>query len=174
MTAIFFFSNIQKHFFSKSYIFITLRAPNILTMTSIYLADDDHEDNDFFATVLAELDPSIKLRIFPDGVELIEYLSKDDAVLPDVLLLDLNMPKKNGIETLQEIRKSIKLESLPVIIFSTSSSKIDIAVTFQLKATAYIVKPPEFNKLQEAIQSVMSIDFSKWVIDKSTFVLYGG
>lgn len=143
-------------------------------MTSIYLADDDHEDNDFFVSVLAELDSSIKLRIFLDGVELMQYLSKEDAVLPDLLLLDLNMPKMNGIETLQQIKKLAKLAGMPVVIFSTSSSKIDIAVTYQLKANAYIVKPAEFNKLQEVIQSVLAIDFSKWVIDKSTFVLYGG
>ena len=72
----------------------------------IILADDDEDDRLFFTDAFSELKINTKVNTYNDGVELMNYLNSDDAILPQVLFLDLNMPKKNGIECLHEIKSN--------------------------------------------------------------------
>ena len=72
---------------------------------SIVLADDDSDDRMFFKDAFEELKIKTKVKTFTNGVELMNYLNIEDTVLPNVLFLDLNMPKKNGFECLKEIKK---------------------------------------------------------------------
>ena len=87
---------------------------------NILLADDDSDDRSFFDQALKGLSISSHLTTFNDGEQLMKYLSENLEQLPDVLFLDLNMPRKNGFECLEEIKFDKKLKQIPIIIFSTS------------------------------------------------------
>ncbi|MGZ3902669.1 MAG: response regulator, partial [Bacteroidia bacterium] len=87
---------------------------------NILLADDDKDDRYFFEKALKTLSIKAQLTISEDGEKLMAYLLKHSEKLPDVLFLDLNMPRKNGAECLTEIKLHEKLKKLPVIIYSTS------------------------------------------------------
>jgi CheY-like chemotaxis protein len=87
---------------------------------TLLLADDDSDDCIFFKDALDELPVSANLITVKDGVELMELLSESQTVLPDILFLDLNMPRKTGFECLFEIKANEKLKHLPIVILSTS------------------------------------------------------
>ena len=89
----------------------------------LLLADDDEDDRMFFKDALEELPVKSLLNTVNDGEQLIKLLTSETAVLPDLLFLDLNMPRKTGLECLDEIKRNEKLRSLPVIIYSTSLNK---------------------------------------------------
>ncbi|MBF0356224.1 MAG: response regulator [Alphaproteobacteria bacterium] len=93
-----------------------------------------------------------------DGAEAMAYLrrqgSHPQASMPDLVLLDLNLPKKDGREVLEEVRKDPKLHRLPVIALTTSESESDILRCYELGANAYIVKPVDFDKFIAVVQSI--------------------
>ena len=84
-----------------------------------------------------------------------DYLNNKDAVLPDLLFLDLNMPRKNGLDCLKEIRRSKKLKNLSIAIYSTSASEKDVERTFLSGANIYINKPNDFNILKQVLEKAV-------------------
>jgi CheY-like chemotaxis protein len=131
---------------------------------NILLADDDADDCFFFEKALREISIATQLTIVNDGERLMDYLSKNSEQLPDVIFLDLNMPRKSGFECLTEIMENSKLKDLYVVMFSTSytldrnyeQSMID--VLFRMGAQDYIRKPGDFTKLKELIhQSLIKL-----------------
>ncbi|MGB5666650.1 MAG: response regulator [Maribacter sp.] len=139
----------------------------------IILADDDADDRLFFTDAFDELKISTKVNTFNDGVELMNYLNKEDALLPNVLFLDLNMPKKNGMECLIEIKANNKMSGIAIAIYSTSASEEDIEKTFVLGANIYIKKPDSFNKLKKVLSEVVSINWQYHTnsLNKDNFLL---
>lgn len=123
---------------------------------NIILADDDESDRSNFMDALEE--SRIKTVVFAvkDGVELMDHLTNDDTPVPHLLFLDLNMPRKNGLACLKEIRQSEKLKDVAVAIYSTSSYDKDIEETFQHGANVYIKKPMDFNLLKAVLDKVLS------------------
>jgi DNA-binding response OmpR family regulator len=123
----------------------------------ILLADDDRDDRFLFQEALKELPMNADLRTVHDGEELMSYLNENTHSLPDVLFLDLNMPKKNGFECLSEIKTTDGLSSLPVIMFSTSFPRDVnyeqdmIKMLYKIGASDYIRKPANFDELKEVI-----------------------
>lgn len=103
------------------------------------------------------------LTIVKDGEECIAYLTKQgqysNALRPDVLLLDLNMPKKSGLEVLEEIKKDEELKTIPVIILTTSESEHDILKSYQLQASTYITKPVDFENFLEIAKQIKEFYF---------------
>lgn len=125
----------------------------------IVMADDDADDRYLSLFAFKRLKTTHTLEFVTDGQELINYLtSREDSKseLPDLILLDLNMPKRNGKETLLEIKSNPKLKHLPVIIFSTSNLPKDMDDTFGLGAENYVVKPSNLNKLMEAFHKILN------------------
>jgi CheY-like chemotaxis protein len=94
---------------------------------TVLCVDDDADDREVVCYTIAEIDPSLKVEHAADGVEAIEYLAKakQENALPCLVILDINMPKMDGKQTLAEIKKDSKLSGLPVVIFSTSNNPID-------------------------------------------------
>ncbi len=139
----------------------------------ILLADDDADDRMIFRDAFEELKMKTYVQTVNDGVELMNYLNTDDAKLPHVLFLDLNMPLKNGLQCLEEIRKSKKLRELSVAIYSTSSSEANIEETFIKGANIYIKKPTEFATLKKVLSEVMAINWQYQTsgLNKETFML---
>jgi len=122
---------------------------------NLLLADDDIDDCIFFKEVLEELPVESFLTTVKDGVELMKFLNT--ANLPDVLFLDLNMPRKTGHECLSEIKKDQKLKHLPVIIFSTSFDHVVANALYDKGAHYYIRKPAEFSKLKKIIHEALTL-----------------
>ena len=88
-----------------------------------------------------------------------DYLNNPDSVLPNVLFLDLNMPKKNGIECLYEIKRNDRFSEIAIAIFSTSSSEEHIEETFVQGANIYIKKPSDFATLKKVLSDVVTINW---------------
>src|SRR4051812_1809722 len=107
----------------------------------LLLADDDNDDCIFFKEALEELPVNASLKIVKDGVELMQSLNEVNGKLPDVLFLDLNMPRKTGYECLDEIKLNHKLKNLPVIIFSTSFDHDVVDALYKKGAHYYVRKP---------------------------------
>ncbi len=126
---------------------------------NICLADDDEDDRLFFTDAFDELKINTKVSTFKDGVELMDFLNNADSILPNVLFLDLNMPKKNGVECLLEIKKNANLNDIAIAIYSTSSSEEHIEETFVNGANIYIKKPNDFEKLKKILSEIVTINW---------------
>ena len=124
------------------------------TTFRILLADDVESDRLLFTDALKELKTKTIVHTVNDGVELMDYLAKNGNDLPQLLFLDLNMPRKNGFECLKEIR-NIYGNEIAIAIFSTSLSEKDIDETFLRGANVYINKPNSFDSLKEALNKVI-------------------
>lgn len=122
---------------------------------TIVIADDDDDDRKLFTEALDELKLKTSVFIVNDGVELMDYLNKEETLLPYLLFLDLNMPRKNGLQCLKEIRDSEKLKEIVVVIYSTSSSEKDIEETFNNGANGYLKKPNNFGMLKKALHKIV-------------------
>jgi len=125
---------------------------------NLLLADDDEDDCAFFKDALDDLRLSVSFNTVADGVELMEYLSDNSpGNLPDILFLDLNMPRKSGFECLSEIKLIDKLKNLSVIIFSTSLDMNVVDLLYEKGAIFYIQKPGDFSKLKKVILDALTI-----------------
>ena len=125
----------------------------------ILLADDDEDDRLIFRDALGEVKVKTNVIMVNDGVQLMEYLNREGSVLPHIIFLDLNMPRKGGIEALEEIRSSERLRDLTVAIYSTSASEEDIEETFVRGANVYIKKPNDFTALTKVLTEVITINW---------------
>ena len=122
---------------------------------NILLAEDDKDDCLLFQEALEELDLQTQLTFVHDGVQLMQLLTKNSNQIFDVLFLDLNMPRKNGFECLEEIKRNDELKSLPIIIFSTSYDRRVADMLYDNGAQHYIYKPADFFELKIIIQEAL-------------------
>jgi CheY-like chemotaxis protein len=139
----------------------------------IMLADDDEDDRLFFKEAFEEVKIKYDITTFNDGEQLMHYLNHDENALPDIIFLDLNMPRKSGMECLREIRQNDRLKRISVAIYSTSSSEQDIEDTFVAGANVYIKKPNDFNMLKKVLSDVVHINW-QYIVDglnKDSFIL---
>ncbi|RZJ70381.1 response regulator [Flavobacterium sp.] len=131
------------------------------TITKIIFTDDDADDRDFFNEAFSELDLKGELRTFSDGKELMDHLKASELV-PDVVILDLNMPRKSGFECINEIRQDERFSKTSIAVYSTSSSDKDIEATFKSGANVYIKKPSDYSMLKKIIRAVLVTDWSNY------------
>lgn len=122
---------------------------------NILLADDDKADCLLFKEALAELPVSAILNFVYNGEQLLDALTDTERKFPDVLFLDLNMPRKNGFASLGEIKRSTELHKLPVIIISTASNEEMVKNVFNNAAHYYIRKPADFSQLKKVIYEAL-------------------
>ncbi len=127
--------------------------------THVVLADDDEDDRLFFTEAFDELKIKTKVETYKDGVDLMHWLIQTDVLIPNILFLDLNMPKKSGLECLKEIKKLDKFKNMAIAIYSTSSSEEDIENTFVNGANIYIKKPNDFKTLIKVLSDVVTINW---------------
>lgn len=125
----------------------------------ILLVDDNPDDVELTERAFKRSHLSNKVLVRRDGQEALDYLfGKDDSgnanLLPDVVLLDLNMPRVNGLEVLQKIRTAKSTRSVPVVVLTTSDEERDIVDSYQLGANSYIRKPVNTHEFFDAIQSL--------------------
>ncbi len=122
---------------------------------NILLADDDKDDRFFFKEALEELPIATHFKSVNDGERLINYLSANSEQLPDVLFLDLNMPRKNGHECLIEIKSNKKLQKLPVVIYSTSLDDQIADILYKIGAYYYIRKT-DLTELRKTLNYILT------------------
>ena len=125
----------------------------------ILLADDDDDDRLFFKDAIGEVKVKTVVNMVNDGVELMDYLNNAETRLPNLIFLDLNMPRKDGMECLKEIRSNHKLKDLSIAIYSTSGLEKDIEETFVRGANIYIKKPNDFEELKSILDKVININW---------------
>ncbi len=128
---------------------------------TILMADDDEEDRDFTRDALQNAHLANAMRFVVDGQDLMDYLRVEgkyadgtvESPRPGVILLDLNMPKKDGREALAEIKADQKLRSIPVIVLTTSKDEEDVFRTYDLGVNSFITKPVTFTGLVEVMRN---------------------
>lgn len=130
------------------------------TPIKVLLAEDDEDDQFFFSDALAGLPFPTELTIVSNGHDAVEKLSHS-ANKPDIIFLDLNMPKMNGKECLKHIRTDKTLTSIPCIILSTSSAHAEIEETFYAGANLYMLKPNEGGNLLKMVNKVLKQDWTE-------------
>ena len=128
------------------------------TPIQILLVEDN--DGDVFLTMEALKEAKIanSVRVVHDGVEALEFLRRQGkyatAPRPDLILLDLNLPRKDGRQVLREIKDDPSLRRIPVVILTTSKGEEDVLRAYDLHANCYITKPVDFNRFMEVVKSI--------------------
>ena len=124
----------------------------------ILLVEDNPGDVDLTLEALEEARVRNTVEVVEDGVEALRYLRKEgrfaDVRRPDLILLDLNLPKKDGRQVLDEIKEDPSLRRIPVVVLTTSDSEKDVLDSYERHAAAYIVKPVNFEQFAEVVRSI--------------------
>lgn len=143
------------------------------TFPYILLADDDLDDCRFFREALESLPISTSEKVVNDGEELMQLLTNTMEKLPQVLFLDLNMPRKSGFRCLTEIKNNARLEKIPVVIISTSYNPSVVDTLYRSGASYYIRKPIGFSQQQELISLAIRLITEKNIVrpDRENFFL---
>jgi CheY-like chemotaxis protein len=127
-------------------------------LISVLLVDDDPGDVLLVREAFDDHKVGNLLSVVSDGVEALEYVraqgSYSDASRPDLILLDLNLPRKSGIEVLQEIKSDPELSTVPVVVLTTSEAEEDILRAYKLHANAYITKPVDFEQFTRIVHQI--------------------
>lgn len=125
---------------------------------NILLIEDNPGDVRLTQEAFKEGSINIKLDVVMDGVEAIKFLKKEppylDVTTPDLILLDLNLPKKDGREVLQEIKTDQHFKRIPVVVLTTSNAQQDILKSYNLHVNCYVNKPVDFDKFFDIIQKI--------------------
>lgn len=125
-----------------------------------FIVDDDSDDQDLFIEAVNEVDSTIECVSASNCEEALDLLKNRKISLPDMIFLDLNMPRLNGKQCLVELKREAHLRHIPVIIYSTSSEKRDIEETSRLGAAHFLTKPNKFEELCKALTFVVSKDWA--------------
>jgi CheY-like chemotaxis protein len=123
----------------------------------VILADDDAEDRLFFLEAFKDLNLSLGVNTVNDGAALLEYLN-DIEHIPQIIFLDLNMPKVDGLTCLKEIRSNPRYKDVCIVIYSTSSNEDEIENCLVIGANFYIKKPSDFDKLKSMLYKVITFN----------------
>lgn len=138
----------------------------------IFLADDDIDDRQMFQDALSEVSKTVVLTQVEDGVELMALLNLPPKPLPEIVFLDLNMPRRNGLDCLVEMCAN-QINNINVIMLTTSENPANIKTAFDLGAAYYAVIPNTFDGLKQLIASALDIDWEtrKTLRNRADFVL---
>ena len=130
----------------------------------ILLVEDNPGDARLAVEALKESKVSNKLYHVEDGVEAMDFLRRRgeyaSGIVPDLVLLDLNLPRKDGREVLEEIKEDPELKLIPVVVLTTSEAERDLVKTYDLHANAYVVKPIDLDRFIEVVQAIEDFWFA--------------
>jgi CheY-like chemotaxis protein len=135
-----------------------MSSPHQVEPVEILLVEDNPGDADLAREALESGKVLVALHVVVDGVEAIDFLRQraafTDAPRPDLILLDLNLPRKDGREVLAEIKSDVNLKRIPVVVLTTSKAEEDILRTYNLHANCYITKPIDLEQFMKVIRSI--------------------
>jgi len=130
------------------------------TLRTILLAEDNPNDAELTVLALSKLNLVNGVTVVNDGVEVMDYLRYEgkyklrEKANPAVLLLDIKMPRMDGIDVLREIRNDPALKSLPIVMLTSSREEPDLKICYELGVNAYVVKPVDFNEFMEVVKQL--------------------
>jgi DNA-binding response OmpR family regulator len=127
---------------------------------NLLLVDDDEDDHEFFLEAVREIDTSLKCNCVFDGEKALNKLKDGEAALPDLIILDTNMPKLNGKQILSELKNDTHLKHIPVIMYSTSFSERDNTDFTRLGAAYYLSKPSKFQDFKSSLMHILKTNWS--------------
>ncbi|HXE45682.1 MAG TPA: response regulator [Conexibacter sp.] len=135
-----------------------MTPPQVLNAIDVLLVDDDPGDTLMIREAFAHNKVRNELAAVADGVQAMQYLRREgeykDASRPDLILLDLNLPRKDGREVLGEIKGDPELRTIPVVVLTTSHAEEDVLRSYQLHANAYVTKPVDFERFIEVVRQI--------------------
>lgn len=144
----------------------------VATTVEILLVEDSPSDALLAREAMEYSKVLNRIHHVVDGQEAMEFLRKEgryaQSPRPGLIFLDLNLPKKSGLEVLREIKADASLKSIPVVILTTSKTEEDIVASYGLHANCYVTKPVEFEKLAEVVRSVQQFWFSVVTLPAAT------
>jgi CheY-like chemotaxis protein len=136
----------------------------------LLFVDDDSDESYLFNEALEQSGLNIRLSKARDGNDLLQFLQNNP--LPDLVMIDLNMPHKDGMEALSDIRSNPVYDKLPLVIYSTTRTSIYIEKCYERGANLFVVKPNTFDGMVDVVRKVCSIDWSNVrQLPKDKFVL---
>ena len=139
-------------------------GPEVSRAVEILLVEDEPADARLTREALRDARVINEIHVVPDGTEAMQYLRREgpyaSAKRPDLVILDLNLPGKDGREVLEEIKADQDLRQIPVVVLSTSSAESDIAKAYEYQASCYIVKPVDADKYFHAIRTLKELWFN--------------
>ncbi|BCJ39932.1 two-component system response regulator [Actinoplanes ianthinogenes] len=122
------------------------------------IVDDDDADTLMIEEALLTAEPQPAVHRVADGSEAMDYLRRqgqyEDAARPDLILLDLNMPRMNGHEVLAQVKSDDALKSIPIVVLTTSTALPDITASYTRHANAFVTKPMDLEGFEEAVQKI--------------------
>ena len=131
----------------------------------VLLVEDSPGDVRLTQEAFKAANSDIRLHVAMDGVEALAFLAQEgehsDSPRPDLILLDLNLPKKDGREVLKHIRADETLKSIPTVILTTSDAVTDINLSYKLQANSYLSKPVQLDKFESVVRSINDFWFEK-------------
>ena len=135
-----------------------------MKQTEILLVEDNIGDVRLMQEAFNEGKVICRLNVVEDGVEAVKYLKREekysDVSRPDIIMLDLNLPKKDGREVLKEIKSDESLKRIPVVVLTTSNEEEDILRSYNLHANCYITKPVDLDKFVQMVKSIDNFWFT--------------
>lgn len=135
-----------------------MSPPQLLNAIDVLLVDDDPGDTLMIREAFEHNKVKNALESVADGVQAMQYLRREgkyaNASRPDLILLDLNLPRKDGREVLAEIKGDPQLATIPVVVLTTSHAEEDVLRSYQLHANAYVTKPVDFERFIEVVRQI--------------------
>ena len=135
-----------------------------MSLIEVLLVEDSEADATMVKETLLDSKLRMNLNVVHDGVEAMHYLRRQGAYqshrIPDLVILDLNLPKKDGREVLAEIKEDDQLKQIPVVVLTTSSAEEDIVRSYKLHANCYITKPLDFDQFAKIVANIESFWFT--------------
>lgn len=135
-----------------------------LKLIEVLLVEDDPQDVEITKEVMEMSKVKLNVNVVGNGAEALAYLKREGkyekSSKPDLILLDLNMPKMNGREFLAEMKKDDKINMIPVVVLTTSKAEEDIVKSYKLGASCYVTKPVGLDQFQKVVQAVDSFWFT--------------
>lgn len=125
----------------------------------VLLVEDNPGDADLIREALREVALPLVLRVAQDGVAALEELRRSDASRPDLILLDLNLPKQDGREVLGELKRDPALSAIPVVVLSSSEAERDLLQAYQLHANCFVTKPVDLTELLATVRAIAEFWF---------------
>lgn len=143
----------------------------------ILLVEDSPSDVRLIREVLGETALNVEITVARDGVEAMDYLHRSERELvtrPDLILLDLNLPRKNGREVLAEVKATPKLKQIPVLVMTSSRAEEDVTQAYALNANCYITKPGDLTEYVKVVRAIEDFWFFTAVLPDSLSVTGSG
>jgi len=126
----------------------------------ITLAEDDHDDQELFLHAIEKTETETEVTVVNNGQELVNTLKDPAQENPDIIFVDINMPVKDGIQAVKEIKKDEELKDIPAVMFSTSESPKDVRASFESGANLYVSKPSSLKNFVDILKKIFSFHWT--------------